>query len=134
MKPVRFQLKRVKGYRLPLHTRSVARPTRWGNPFHLGPVMNASQAVACFRWWLESTVPGREVAAEGRRYLKGKNVACWCKEDAEFCHGTVLVRSGEKRERMTSPVPVPRRWPLWSIEPLLYGRARIRDSESLGTW
>ncbi len=34
--PVEVQLSRVKGSRLPANTVSVARPTRWGNPFVVG--------------------------------------------------------------------------------------------------
>lgn len=33
--PQRIQLRRVKGWRLPDGTVSVARPTKWGNPFRL---------------------------------------------------------------------------------------------------
>lgn len=32
MKPSRFQLKRTKGWRLPLNTVKVDRTTKWGNP------------------------------------------------------------------------------------------------------
>ena len=34
----RIQLRRTKGWRLPENAMSVARPTRWGNPFKLGTV------------------------------------------------------------------------------------------------
>ena len=34
--PRRIQLSRRKGWRMPDNTRSVARPTRWGNPFRVG--------------------------------------------------------------------------------------------------
>jgi hypothetical protein len=33
MRPMRVQLKRKKGWRMPENTVSVARPTRWGNPY-----------------------------------------------------------------------------------------------------
>lgn len=33
--PQRIQLRRTKGWRLPDNTVSVARPTKWGNPFRL---------------------------------------------------------------------------------------------------
>lgn len=32
--PVRVRLSRVKGFKLPANTVSVARPTKWGNPFN----------------------------------------------------------------------------------------------------
>jgi hypothetical protein len=33
--PERVRLRRVKGWRMPEHTRSVARPTRWANPYRV---------------------------------------------------------------------------------------------------
>lgn len=36
MKPQRVQLSRAKGWRLPAKAVSVARPTKWGNPFRVG--------------------------------------------------------------------------------------------------
>lgn len=35
MTPERVQLRRVAGWRMPPNTRSVARPSRWGNPFRV---------------------------------------------------------------------------------------------------
>lgn len=34
--PERLQLSRAKGWRLPAGARSVARPSRWGNPYEVG--------------------------------------------------------------------------------------------------
>lgn len=36
MTPLRIQLRRSKGWRMPPNTISVARPGRWGNPFRMG--------------------------------------------------------------------------------------------------
>jgi hypothetical protein len=44
--PKRVQLRRTKGWRKPEGTVSVARPTRWGNPFKAGDV---ADPVAEFR-------------------------------------------------------------------------------------
>lgn len=34
--PVRVQLRRTKGWRMPDNTVNVARPGKWGNPFRVG--------------------------------------------------------------------------------------------------
>lgn len=33
--PKRIQQRRTKGWRMPLFTKSVARPSRWGNPYRI---------------------------------------------------------------------------------------------------
>jgi hypothetical protein len=60
--PVRIQLRRVKGWRMPPNTVSVARPTKWGNPFRIGEPspktgepMSAAEAVAWYRMGLWSS-------------------------------------------------------------------------------
>lgn len=40
-RPQRIQLRRVKGWRKPLGTINVARPTKWGNPFPVGAILDA---------------------------------------------------------------------------------------------
>jgi len=36
MAPVRIQLKRTKGWRMPPNTVKVTRPSKWGNPYRVG--------------------------------------------------------------------------------------------------
>ena len=36
--PERVQLRRVKGWKMPPNTVSVARPSRWGNPYHVDTI------------------------------------------------------------------------------------------------
>lgn len=101
MTPVRIQLRRTKGWRMPADTVKVDRSTRWGNPFFVGqsvlsgegmdfsesPLRTAEDAVASFRDML---------AMEPRNYpidlspLRGRNLACWCNLD-EPCHADVLL-------------------------------------------
>lgn len=95
MKPERVQLSRRRGWRKPPNCVVVARPTRWGNPaviggtFHGQPVRDAADAVALFRWGLES---GRIPLSRSEivRELGGKALACWCKPGTP-CHADVLL-------------------------------------------
>jgi hypothetical protein len=106
--PVRVQLRRTKGWRMPPDTVVVARPTRWGNPFNWreaqeewgGSAAEAKVAVVhIYRDWLAVTEPMRfDPELRGRRVailanlsdLRGKNLACWCKP-GEACHADVLL-------------------------------------------
>jgi hypothetical protein len=110
MTPQRIQRKRVKGWRMPENTVSVCRPGKWGNPFRAAPEDG--------RWWVKDnegnywdTAYSDKYAAtrtcirlfeawiEGKigtgkldiKELRGKNLACFCKED-EPCHADVLLR------------------------------------------
>lgn len=107
--PHRVQLKRVKGWRMPPNTVSVARPGKFGNPFTVADAIesefttkdNARQFVVdCFREWLNSRFSdwwtGRESEKrkaeilEGLPNLRGKNLACFCPID-QPCHADVLL-------------------------------------------
>lgn len=93
MKPIRVQLSRRKGWRMPANTVSVARPTKYGNPHSVGYCYECrvdhtrEEAVAKFRALLSEFVPSQ--FAE----LRGKNLACWCKlgKLGEPCHADVLL-------------------------------------------
>ena len=85
--PVRLQLSRRRGWRLPDNAVSVARPTRWGNPFRIGVDGDAAACVARFREWMLAE-PARVDAA--RVALRGRDLACWCALDAP-CHADVLL-------------------------------------------
>lgn len=103
--PVRIQLSRRKGWRMPENTVKVTRPGPWGNPFvvsekakpgnHVGgaeyiAVPTVDDAVACFREMF--THPG-ERADWLRAHLselRGKNLACWCAIGSP-CHAEVLL-------------------------------------------
>lgn len=87
MKPVRIQLSRAKGWRMPPNTVKVDRTSAWGNPFKLADVDgDPSRAVSAFRAWAISEAYEQAV----RRSLAGKNLACWCRPDAP-CHADVLL-------------------------------------------
>jgi hypothetical protein len=85
--PIRIQQRRMKGWRKPADTVSVARPTRWGNPFPVEHGDHAS-AVARFEAYL-STQP--ELVADARRLLRDKHLMCFCPL-TEACHADVWLR------------------------------------------
>lgn len=105
--PIRIQLKRTKGWRMPANTVSVARPGKFGNIFSVAPklkigtpiscgryvaVPTVEDAVECYRLWLTENLDGRALAEDAKRELRGKNLACWCKE-GDLCHADVLLRA-----------------------------------------
>lgn len=112
-KPHRVQLSRAKGWKMPPNTVSVARPTRWGNPW---------RAVNEAKWRNGWVVLDPDWIAQPKRHymadrlgaillaiqehevwmrggfgpnvqpLRGKNLACWCAlEPRTHCHADVLL-------------------------------------------
>lgn len=83
-KPIRIQLSRKKGWRKPENTVVVARPSKWGNPIHVGwhPCANdgegdditPAKAVALYRAHVSKGMMRIKIRDE----LRGKNLACWC--------------------------------------------------------
>lgn len=91
--PVRIQLSRKKGWRMPPNTVKVDRSTNWGNPVKVGPGCTAQQAVDVFRRAIEDNNRSFLLCFEPRdvpRKLRGKNLACWCPLD-QPCHADVLL-------------------------------------------
>lgn len=98
LKPVRVQLRRTKGWRMPPNTVNVARPNRYGNPFPIGQegplgrtAPDAQGAVGFFRAMLRDA----ELLAEAGyptdfAPLRGKNLACWCALGTP-CHADALL-------------------------------------------
>jgi hypothetical protein len=101
MNPLRIQLSRKKGWRMPANTVKVARPTRWGNPCRIGMYRDytAADAVADYRRYIARDPMVRSFEnAFGvppsidaiRATLRGKNLACFCALD-QPCHADVLL-------------------------------------------
>lgn len=98
--PKRIQRKRTKGWRMPENTVYVGRGSKFGNPFRVSDYAVTGHAIADYRLYLDGKIelPGHysgELAsalfkAEIRHKLRGKDLACWCKEDAP-CHGDLLL-------------------------------------------
>lgn len=103
-RPVRVQLSRHKGWRIPANTMKVDRSTKWGNPFTIDAVRKRygideraarQKAVDLFRAWhaghldagWEDTPAGPSPSLDG---LQGRNLACWCALNVP-CHADVLL-------------------------------------------
>jgi hypothetical protein len=105
--PVRIQLQRTPGWRMPPNTVKVDRTTPWGNPYRVGEPVDMKVAR---RWEWKMRDPHRitetaELAVRRfavslgldyashqlvRDELGGRNLACWCKP-GEPCHADVLL-------------------------------------------
>lgn len=106
--PIRIQLRRTKGWRMPPNTVAVTRgPGRiFGNPFTVADARDTGLrgdlnafVVDCFANWLRgdrSNWMGQESDATAALMLRslgelrGKNLACWCPLD-QPCHADVLL-------------------------------------------
>lgn len=101
MKPVRVQLSRKKGWRMPENTVKVDRTTPWGNPFVVGRPGGVYSAKVMDRrhaWQLYRSVAitNEHLIEAARRELRGKNLACWCPlptgpYEPDCCHAAVLL-------------------------------------------
>ena len=97
----RIQLRRSKGWRKPVGAVVVSRPSKWGNPYALssykyeGPFDEAdarAKAIRDFEAALELGGILPFTAADVRRELRGKALACWCPL-SKTCHADVLLRT-----------------------------------------
>lgn len=108
MKPQRIQRKRVAGFDLQaesvarngLPCVSVTRPGPYGNPLVVGRDGTAAECKAKFRKaWDDAIACAKRDRTPYMPFgkpiylgpLVGKNLACFCKEDALFCHGDDLI-------------------------------------------
>jgi len=99
--PVRIQLSRRKGWKMPPSTVKVDRSTKWGNHIVVGKKRGvgsrpwtAEDAVEQYRQDIEhKTSTDRPDGSEPLDLspLRGKNLACWCRLDAP-CHADVLLK------------------------------------------
>jgi hypothetical protein len=108
--PVRIQRQRTAGWKAPVGSIYVGRPTPWGNPFPVahGPegLFPRADAVRMYRELVttgHTTFDGHRFARTERRgplhvpaiavirqHLAGHDLACWCPLDVE-CHADVLL-------------------------------------------
>lgn len=114
-RPMRVQLRRSKGWRMPPNTVKVDRSTKCGNPF---TVKHAEETgyrftderagrafvVECFRdwargsdrWWMGPESDARRATMLAcLPDLRGKNIGCWCglpePGEPDLCHGAVVL-------------------------------------------
>lgn len=108
--PIRVQLSRRKGWRMPADTVKVDRATKWGNPFVVGEDGTRFECVRLYRALAEGYLciskaaahVGRQraalaVMATAPAELRGKHLACWCPLDAH-CHADILLAIANQKE------------------------------------
>lgn len=112
--PKRIQRKRSKGWKMPENTVYVGRPTRWGNPYHVGSCyfddetgqtwehITRETATEFYQEAILHHYPSVPFSVEDIvRELKGMDLACWCKP-GDTCHADVLLQianGGGERSR-----------------------------------
>jgi hypothetical protein len=94
--PERVQLSRRKGWRMPANTVKVDRTTRWGNPWTPADAGSVAEAVSRHGRWMRGELAAPDgrtppEAADIRRELAGRNLACWCALDGP-CHAELLLK------------------------------------------
>lgn len=97
MKPRRVQRKRTKGFKLPPNTVCVNRGTQWGNPFPVNGDVDAAMSCKLFQSFIDNLRKAGRLA-EYLAPLRGKNLACFCPEDAEHCHADILLHEANLPE------------------------------------
>jgi len=119
--PVRIQLSRARGWRMPPNTVKVDRTTPWGNPYDVREygrdlALHLFETTARGCWppshvhgldeetlvqvhaahcaWLRRL--GENPLERARRELRGRNLACWCPlpalDEDDECHAAILLR------------------------------------------
>lgn len=63
----------------------IGRPSKWGNPFVIGPNGNRAQVIALYREWIMKQTQLLESLGE----LRGKDLVCYCAPLP--CHGDILL-------------------------------------------
>jgi hypothetical protein len=114
----RLRLSRAKGFRLPDDAVSVARPTKWGNPFVVGRDGSAADCVRLYGMLLGGLLCmscAAPVAAQKATIetierdwieLVGKRLACWC-QIGRPCHADVLGEIVAKMAEIDAGSPAP---------------------------
>jgi hypothetical protein len=114
--PQRIQQKRAKGWRMPLNAKSVARPSKWGNPWSVvgdtgytpegedfwfpgGHTDAVEWAVQQHREWLAEQLQTNPLIIEALTALRGLDLACYCPlpdpmdaDAIDMCHAATLLR------------------------------------------
>jgi len=72
----------------------VGRPSKWANPYRVGPGCTREQSIRRFK---EEHLPAHpELVAAARVELRGHDLVCWCTPLA--CHGDVWLRIANARK------------------------------------
>jgi hypothetical protein len=70
----------------------VGRPSKWGNPFSIGPHGTRREVIVRHLMWLET----QHDLLNSLHELKGKNLICWCAPEA--CHADILLQLANQYE------------------------------------
>lgn len=117
--PRRITLSRRKGWKLPENTVVVSRPTKWGNPFVVGKDGTRAECVSLYEKLMAGYLcltTSATLAAQNECHmhacqhlgdLRGKNLACWCPQDAP-CHADVLLRAANAGADLQPPQDNPK--------------------------
>lgn len=80
----------------------VGRPTKWGNAFIIGHIIEfgegkdvvtlntREEVIKFYEYWLFNTVEGKRLRSDIGE-LRGHDLACFCKE-GEPCHADILLK------------------------------------------
>lgn len=91
-RPIRVQLRRAKGWRMPPNTVKVARPSPFGN--YAGPTKaDFDRDIA------EMSNADRAFFMDQVKTLRGKNLACFCPLDRP-CHADTLLELANADEAL----------------------------------
>lgn len=66
----------------------IGRPSKWGNPFKITPMITRDQACDAFAYWFDHSLEGQKLQ-QHLPELKGKNLSCFCAPMR--CHGDFLM-------------------------------------------
>ena len=64
----------------------IGRPSKWGNPYHIGVDGAREQVVQKY----EEHVRSSKILMRALPTLAGKTLGCWC--NTKPCHGDVLIK------------------------------------------
>lgn len=77
----------------------VGRPSKWGNPFVIGPDGSRDEVCDKFEDWLVSSDEGCRLLGDIQTELRGKILGCHCDDD-ERCHADTLLRIANRQIRI----------------------------------
>ncbi|MBN9435092.1 MAG: DUF4326 domain-containing protein [Bosea sp.] len=113
-RPVRIQLRRTKGWRMPENTVKVDRSTKWGNIFIPGsdnpffPGRKVEDRRHAWRLFQGHAPHNEQLVTAARAELRGKNLACWCPPpepgQPDCCHAAVLLEIANPDDGASSRV------------------------------
>jgi len=107
MKPKRIRRSRSKGWKMPENTVYVGKGSKWGNPFKVGKdgtreyCVDLFNHLCCGRVCVTAGDHNQqlrvlEAIKNDLHELRGKNLACWCRDDGKHCHGDTLLMLANK--------------------------------------